>query len=69
MMMVMMMLQRHVAGHDSVVAVDHVDVLVAAAAAAAAAAAVAVAADDDDGDDDVTEACCWPWQCRCCGSY
>ena len=59
----MMMLQRHVAGHGSVVAVDHIDAPVAAAAAAVAAAA------DDDGDDDVTEACCWPWQCRCCGSY
>ena len=55
--MVMMMLQRHVVGHGSVVAVDHID------------APVAAAADDDDGDDDVTEACCWPWQCRCCGLY
>ena len=56
--MVMMMLQRHVAGHGSVVAVDHIDAPVAAAAAAA-----------DDGDDDVTEACCWPRQCCCCGPY
>ena len=63
----MMMLQRHVAGHGSVVAVDYIDALVAAAAAAAAAADDD--GDDDDGDDDVTEACCWPWQCRCCGSY
>ena len=47
-----MMLQRHVAGHGSVVAVDRIDVLAG-----------------DDDDDDVTEACCWPWQCRCCGLY
>ena len=45
----MMMLQRLVAGHGCVIAVDYVVVLA------------------DDDDDDVAEACCWPWQCRCCG--
>ena len=48
-----MVLQRCVADHGKVVALDHVFALAAAAAAA----------------DDVTEACCWPWQCRCCGPY
>ena len=49
-----MMLQRCVADHGKVIALDHVFALAAAAVAA---------------DDDVTEACCWPWQCRCCGLY
>ena len=55
-------LQRCVADHGKVVALDHVLAL-------AAAAAADDDGDDDDGDDDVTEACCWPWQCRCCGPY